>query len=72
MIMKLAPQILLVIVAVSAMFGYMAFAKGGSIGIYAIVDKVVLEPAPQTLATLTRESGFSRTQPTSQDACPLK
>jgi hypothetical protein len=44
MTMERACRILLLVVAVTAMLGYTAFAKGGSIGIYAIVDKVVLEP----------------------------
>jgi hypothetical protein len=42
--MKRAHRILLLVVAITAMIGYMAFAKAGSIGIYAIIDKVVLEP----------------------------
>ena len=42
--MKRACRILLLIVAVTAMIGHVAFAKGGTIGIYAIVDKLALEP----------------------------
>ena len=42
--MKQACRILLLIIPVTAILGHTAFAKGGSIGIYAIVDKVVLEP----------------------------
>jgi hypothetical protein len=42
--MKQAARVLLLVVAVTAMLGYTAFAKGGSIGIYAIVDEVALEP----------------------------
>src|SRR4029450_2698334 len=44
MTMERACRILLLVVAVTAMVAYTAIAKGGSIGIYAIVDKVVLEP----------------------------
>jgi hypothetical protein len=44
MTMKRASRIVLLIVAVTAMVAYTTIAKGGSIGIYAIVDKVVLEP----------------------------
>jgi hypothetical protein len=42
--MKPGYRILLLIIPVTAMIGHVAFAKGGTIGIYAIVDKLALEP----------------------------